>query len=790
MISALDRKLIRDLLSLRGQVITIALVVACGISSYITMRTAYDSLVQSRDRYYLDTRFADVFASLERAPKPVARHLEAIPGVSRVDTRVVERVLVPLPNMPRPASGTVVGLEPREEGSRLNDVYIKSGRDIDPSRGDEILLLQAFAEAHGLQPGDDIDAVVNGTLRPLKIVGVALSPEYVLALAPGQLSYDPASVPVIWMNEKALAAAFQMEGSFNNVSFELEPGANGKQVLGDVDATLKAYGGFGAMLRDKQPSNYMLAGELLQLNNMAGFVPYLFLFVAALLVNVVLSRLVQLQRPEIATLKAVGYTPRAIAMHYLALVSVIVVGGAILGVALGAWFGSAMTEMYTSQWFRFPHPRYRLAPSAVAFSVGISIGSAVVGAWVSVSGVMRLPPAEAMRPPAPARYRRSALELVGLWDLLSPAARMIWREASRRPLRLLLSAAGISLATGLLVVARSMWDAMDHLMDVQFHQSMREDLTVTFMHPVPRRAISELAHIPGVFYAEGLRSVPVRIESGHRFRDSVLMGYPQDVRLRRLLSGDGQRYDLPEGGVMLTDKLGELLHLEVGDRVTLKLREGEWATRQATVTGFIDEPFGLQAHMRQTDLERLLRDSGAVNTALLHVDREQSADIEQRLKKLPAVAGVSSPHDFRKQFDEQSAAMIGVFTGIMTLFAAVIAIGVIYNNARVALSQRTRDLASLRVLGFTRREIAAILFGEQAIQVALAIPLGMLFGDWMANAMMSNADPEMYRMKVNVSERTYLFAIAVTLASAVASALILRRKIDRLDLIGVLKTRE
>lgn len=788
--SAIDRKLVRDLVSLRGQVITIALVVACGIASYVTMRTAYDSLVTSRDRYYLDYRFADLFATLERAPDSVVRHLESVRGVSRVDTRVVERVLVPMPEMPRPASGTIVGLDHREEGSRLNDVYLQKGREIDPNHQDEILLLQAFAEAHHLELGDRITAVINGTARSLKIVGIAMSPEYILALAPGQLSYDPAWVPVIWMNEAALAAAFRMEGGFNDVTFQLEPHANPREVANEVDEILEPYGGFGAVLREKQPSNYILQGELQQLDNMAGFVPYLFLLVAASLVNVVLSRLVQLQRSQIATLKAVGYTDGRIGLHYLELVSVIVLVGAALGVALGAWLGSEMTAMYTGMWFRFPQPDYVLGMRAVGFSVSISVGSALVGAWFSVRRVMQLPPAEAMRPPAPARYERSILERVGLWRWLDPAARMIWRELSRRPIRVLLSATGIALATGLVVVARSMWDAMDHLMTVQFHRSMREDLTVTLLKPVSERAVRELETLPGVFAAEGLRAVPVRLEAGHRFRDSSLMGYPSDVRMRRLLGAGAREYELSPGGVVLTEKLGDILDVAVGDRITVRLREGEWATRQVTVSGFVDEPFGLQAHMLMPDLERLMRDQGAVNTALLDVDPMYVEEVERRLKAMPVVANVSSPHDLKRQFDEQSAAMISVFTAIMVAFAAVIAIGVIYNNARVALSQRSRDLASLRVLGFTRREISAILFGEQAVQVALALPFGLVIGNWLSHAMLGNADPEMYRMEVVISERTYLFAVAVTLASAVASALILRRKLENLDLIGVLKTRE
>lgn len=788
--SVLDKKLLRDLAGLRGQVITIALVVACGITSYITLRSAYDSLLISRDEYYTEYYFADVFARLKRAPRSVANQLAAIDGVERVQTRVVEQVLVPMRQMTRPASGTIVSLDPRQRRFRLNDVYIKQGRGLEPGRHDEVLVIEGFALAHGLRPGDRLPVVINGTLRRLRIVGVALSPEYVMTLAPGQLSYDPAQTPVLWMNEEALAAAFRMEGAFNDVALTLQRSAAEREVLTQVDEILKRYGGFGAVGRDKQISNYMLQGELSQLDNMAGFVPYLFLFVAALLVNVVLSRLIQLQRGVIATLKAVGYRDLNIGLHYLKLVSVILFAGAVLGVGLGAWLGREMMALYTDEYFRFPNPRYRLGLDAVGFSVGISVAAAVAGAWLSVRQVVGLPPAEAMRPVAPARYRRSLLERVRLWNWLGPSFKMIWREASRRPLRLLLSALGISLAVAILVVGRSMWDSVTYLMDVQFHRSMREDLNVTLLNAKSTRGLSTLRHIPGVHYAEGLRTVPVRFRAGHRHRDASIIGYPADVRLRHLLDADARRHSIPERGLLLTTKLGELLDLQVGDQVTVELREGNWETREVPVVGFVDEPFGLAGHMNQRALSRLLRDGGAINTVLLEVDTDRLAAVEAELKQMPAIASVFSPLDFRRQFDEQSAAIIGVFTFIMTLFASVIAVGVIYNNARVALSQRNRDLASLRVLGFTRREIATLLFGEQAIQVLLALPLGLFLGHALARAMMANADPENYRLPVQVSSQTYVFAIAVTVISAAFSGWLLRRKLSKLDLIGVLKTRE
>lgn len=790
MVSALDRKLLRDLLTLRGQVVTIALVVACGISSYVTMRSAYDSLVFSRDQYYREFRFADMFAALKCAPMAARRELESIPGVQRVETRVMEQALVPLADQPRPASGTVVSVDGERRGHALNDIYLKRGRYLDPNHRDEVLLLDGFAEAHQIGPGDRIKAVINGKLRSLRVVGTALSPEYVMPIAPGEMTYDPSAVPVLWMSQEVLEALFNMKGAFNHAIFTLERGADVAAVRARVDAVLQRYGGFGAIARDKQASNYVLSGELQQLNSMANFVPYLFLFVAALLVNVVLSRLVQLQRAAIATLKAVGYPDRAIGFHYLKLVCVIVLLGAVLGVILGAWLGSALTELYTSRFFRFPDARYRLEARALVFSVGVSFGSAILGAWWAVKSVQALPPAEAMRPPAPARYRKSVLERLGFWNWFAPEFRMVWRELSRRPLRLLLSAVGIALAVGILVVARSMSDSIEYLLEVQFHRSMREDINVTFAEPVQDRAIAELGHISGVVLAEGMRVVPVRFRVGHRTRDSALVGYQETRQLRRLLDDRAREHEVPPEGVLLTQKLGELLEVRVGDWIWVDVREGDWRTERIRVAGFLAEPFGLAGHMDRRALSRLLNDTGPVTTALLVVDSQRSVHVERRLKQLPAVVAVSSPRDFKTHFKEQSGAMMGLFTLIFALFASTIAIGVIYNNARVAFSQRTRDLGTLRVLGFTHREIATILFGEQAVQVALAVPIGLLVGRWLSRAMMSTTDPEAYRMPVVVSTQTYLFAVAVTVASALMSALLLRRKLAKLDLIGVLKTRE
>jgi len=789
-VRALFKKLLRDLSRLSGQLITIALVVACGVASFVTLQANYDSLLRSRDAYYAKYRFAELFAHLERAPASFADRLETLPGVAQVETRVTERVMVPMPAMPRPATGTLVSLPDAGEPA-LNRVHLVAGRPLDPDASGEVLLVESFAKAHGLVPGDRIDVVIDGAMRTLDIVGLAMSPEYVLVLPAGEMVINPKRVAILWMSESQAAAAVDMAGAFNDVSIRLQPGANSTAVKSLVDEMLRPYGSIGAITRDRQISNMVLEGELAQLEGMATVVPFIFLGVAAFLLNVVLARLANLQRSQIATLKAVGYTDFSIALHYLEMVMVVVLVGSVVGLGVGAWLGEAMLDFYTGLFFRFPNAEFTMRVDTALVAIGVSLLSAGLGVLSAVMRVARMPPAEAMRPPAPARYTKTPLERIGLFRFLGPATRMILREVQRRPLRVLLSSVGIAAAIGIVVVGQFMDDSIGLLMDERIPRAMREDLRVSLMGPRPERTVRELEHMDGVLRAEGLRTVGVRFKNGHRWRDVPVNGYPDDITLAQLVEGDGNIVPHPRGrGMLVTRKLAELLDVRVGDTVELEMLEGDRPTRRIQVDGLVDEAFGLQGHMDLGALHRLMREGDVVNTVLLQVDPAQRVAITEKLKEQPWVLSVSSPRDFRTQFEEQSGAMMDVYALIITIFAVIIAVGVIYNNTRVALSQRNRDLASLRVLGYTQAEIAAILFGEQAIQLVLAMPIGALLGNAMVEGIMSTTDPETYRMPVLISYKSYIFSFLVATAAALISALLVRRKLASLDLIEVLKTRE
>ena len=786
--TTLNRKLLRDLWHLRGQVIAISLVVACGIAALVTTRTAYDSLLISQATYYADYRFADVFASLKRAPNALAARIGAIPGVGVVRPRIVFDVTLDVPGLAEPATGRLVSI-PERRVPMLNDLYLRRGRYIEPGRRDEVIVGEAFATANHLDVGDRLGAVLNGRWQQLRIVGIALSPEYVYEISKSDIFPDNRRFGVLWVSGAAMGPAFNMDGAFNDVVLSLAPGAIEAEVIARLDRLLERYGGLGAYGRRDQISHRFLSDEIAQ-NRVSGtVVPAIFLGVAAFLLNIVLSRLVGMQRDQIAVLKAFGYDHLTVALHYLQFALVAVLLGALGGTGLGLWLGALINRMYV-QFYRFPVLRYEPGIQVVALATAVAGGAALLGALGAVRRALALPPAEAMRPEPPERFRAGVLERSGLRRWLSSPARMIVRNILRRPTRAALSVLGMACAVGILIVGRYFVDAVRYLADVQFRIVQRDDVTVVFHDPLPARARYDLQHLPGVLGVEPFRAVPVRLRFAHRTRRVALMGLDPRSELHRMIGKDLQPLEVPPDGVLLTTKLAEILGVVRGDTLTVEVLEGERPVRLVPVAGVVDELIGLSAYMARASLSRLLREGGAVSGAFLAVDAAAAPDLYADLKRMPAVSAAAIREVALASFEATLARSLGIFTTVLVVFACVIAVAMVYNAARIALSERGRELASLRVLGFTRAEVAVLLFGEQAILTLLAIPLGYLLG-YQACALMAAAYQwELFRLPLVVQSDTYAFALLVVVLAAAGSGIVVRRRLDRLDLVEVLKTRE
>jgi len=787
-VRALERKLLRDLWHLRGQAAAIALVVACGVATVVTARVGYESLRESQAAYYAEYRFADVFVALERAPESVRTALAAIPGVAAVETRIVAEVTLDVPGLAESATGRLVSI-PAPRAPILNDVHLRRGRWIEPGRPDEVIASEAFAAANRLEIGDRIGAVLNGRWQTLRIVGIGISPEYVYEIQGTNLFPDNKRFGVLWMGRDALGPAFDLDGAFDEASFVLARGAREADVIDRVDRILDRYGGLGAFGRKDQISHSFLSDEIRQNQVFGTVLPAIFLGVAAFLLHIVLARLVATQREQIAVLKAFGYSSLDVGLHYLGMALACVVVGSLVGAAFGLWWASAINRLY-AEFYRFPVLRFAPSATVVAIGIGVSAAAAFAGALSAVRRVVALPPAEAMRPEPPASFRAGRLEETRVYRRLPASARMIARNLGRRPGRAALSVLGMALAVAVLIVGRSFVDAIDFLSTFQFRSVQREDVTVMFHDPRPARARHEIESLPGVLRSEPFRVVPARLRHGHAERRVALFGLEAGSELRRVLDADGRRVALPREGAVLTEKLAEILGVRAGDELRVEVLEQGRPVRTVRVAGVANELIGLNAYMDAAALHRLMREGESISGAFLAVDPAAEAALHRELKRLPAVAGATTRLAALRGFDETLAKSLGVFTTVLVVFAAVIAAAMVYNAARIALSERGRELASLRVLGFTRGEVSVLLLGEQALLTAAAIPLGFAIGYRLCAAVVGAYQWEFFRMPLVVSTRTYGFAVAVVLAAALLSALAVRRRIDRLDLVAVLKTRE
>jgi putative ABC transport system permease protein len=789
-VKAIDIKLWRDLRRLRAQMVTIAVVVAIGVAGFVGMFSVHESLKASRDAFYRDNRLADVFANVKRAPVVLRDRLATIDGVAEVKLDVVFDAQVDVPDIDAPVTGRFVGLDlarVHAGGQGLNALTLKQGRWPEVGRELEALVSDRFATARGLKPGDRVHAILNGSRQTVLVAGTAVTPEYVFATRGG--APDDEVFGIWWIDAERMTQAFDMQGAFNQVALRLDAGVPVQRVIDAVDRLLEPYGAIGAVGRDRQLSAKIVADELAQMKVMGTVLPSIFLAVAMFILNVVLSRQVATQRPQIAALKALGYGDGMIAWHYIQLAVVIAGLGVVAGLALSVWIGKLMLGLY-AEVFRFERLDYVTEPWLVGVSTAIAAAAATLGAWTAIHAVVRLKPAQAMQPPAPPAYQPTLIERLGFGHRVSAGALMVIRNFERRPLRAAFTVTGISLAVALQISGAFWLDAIGHIVDVQFRQVQQGDVLVDFHQPVPVTVARDLRRLPGVLDAEPYRYEPVRVHARGGSDDALAAGYVPDARLLRVIDEQRGPLPVPEHGVMVTALLARALGIERGDTVTLEFRLWNRTRVDVQVVDVVHAMFGKQVFMALPTMNRLARDGDGVADAALQVDPNRMPEFWAAVKAAPTINAVFDKASSMASFNETTSRNMGVFSAILTLFAVAMAVGITYNAARIALSERAWELASLRVLGMTRAEVSVLLLAELGAELLLALPIGAAAGWALATLLMKLMASDNIDFPVVIEPSTYAVAALTVLAAGAASALLVRRQVDRLDLVAVLKVRE
>ena len=777
----------RDFWRLRGQVFAIALVVASGVALLVMALSSVTSLSETTQAYYDRYAFAEVFAGAKRAPERVADQIASLPGVRAVETRVTALTTIDVAGMDEPVMAQLMSV-PENGGPVLNRFALQSGRSVQPGTDDEAVLLEPFAEAHGLLPGDVIHVLMNGTRRPVRVVGIALSPEFVYAIAPGGLMPDDKRFGVLWMAREGLAAAYDMKGAFNDVSLALLRGTDPEEVITGLDALLKRHGGTGAIARKDHISNWFLMNELDQQRTMSTILPTVFLSVSAFLTNMVLARLIAMERREISLLKAFGYTNAQVGWHYAKLAIAMTLLGVLLGWVGGTALGRLNTELYSTL-YRFPFLFFRPSGLEFAISAVTALGAGLIGALLAVRGALTLAPAEAMRPPSPDSFRSGGLP-PALTRLLDSPTRIILRHILRAPGRAAVTVLGVAMSLAVLITAMQWSPSIYHLVNSHFRDSQRQDVMIGFADPKGMTAEYALSNLPGVMDVEPMRFVAADITAGRVTHRGSLTGMPEDAHLQVVHDTRGWHVPVPQSGVVLGTLLADKLGVGPGDMLSVEVLERDHPVFDVRVSGVHETWIGTPAYISLSELNRHLGDPPSFAYASLLVDPARQADLLGALRDLPGLAAVMVKQTAIDEMFETIGESILIFTGFFILFSATLAYGVVYNAARIALSERGRELATLRVLGFSRLEVSYILIGETALLVLAALPLGCILGTGLVWLIVQTFETELFRLPFYLPPTVYGSAILIILAASTVSAALVRRRLDRLDLISVLKTRE
>lgn len=784
---ALHRKALRDLWLMRGQALAIALVIASGIAMLVMSQATLDSLRNTAAQLYLDDRFSDVWSQLKRAPNSVADRLRELPGVAEVETRIAAGAKVEVQGFDESVLASVISL-PSNGQPLQNHLHLRVGRVFLPDAADEIVISDAFAEAHRLTPGHKLRLTINGRAQWFTVAGIATSPEFLNQVGPSGLP-DYKRFVIVWMPQATLQAAMNMQGAFNQVTLKLTAHTNEREVIDALDALLARYGGEGAVGRMNQVSYRSLYDELQSLGVMARLFPAIFLAVAAFLLNVVFKRLIGMQRDQVAILKAFGYSTHQVALHYGLIVTLICLLGTALGVALGFWMGTLLTQVYKEH-FRLPVLHFAVNPSVIAAGAAVSLLAALAGTGHSVYAAAGEPVAQAMRAPAPDRFRHTLAERIGIWRWLSQPTRIIWRQLERKPGKALFSIIGLAFAGGLVVMSAFQLSSITYMIDADTRLGHHQDVSVRLTDIKPYRALYELRALPGVLQVEGQRSVGVRLYSAQRRKLTTLHGLPANGTLRHLINSKLQVVPLPPNGLVINSYLAEILNVGVGDWIWVEVMEGRRQMLRLPITQLVHTDLGIDTYMDLDALNRVLGDGLVVNSALLTAESTALSALQRELDRRPFIASTQSRLASIRAFFDTIAKTSNIFTWIAVLMGAVVNFGVVYNAARIALAERARELASLRILGFTQGEVSYILLGEQALLVLVSLPLGALVGNGLALFFAHSMRSEYYRIPVVLPPSAYALSALITLVSAIVSALAVHWRIRQLDLIGVLKTRE
>ncbi|MFZ5597034.1 MAG: ABC transporter permease [Bacillota bacterium] len=787
------KKLYRTIWQIKGQFFSLVAVVALGITTYICMSTTYYNLEVCKKIFYQECNFADYYFQVIRAPEQVVAQIERVPGVTMVNGRIVKDVSL-IKQDRQKAKVRIVSYQFPEE-KKINRLHMFSGRMFEDSASASQLTAivdSQFAAANNLTSGSTLNVLSNGKAVPLTVIGTATSPEFTYPVKDiATMLNDPTSFGVVTLPHKQAQGLLDMEGQINSIIIRISPGSDENRIKESIKAILLPYGYQGEYPQKDQSSNSYINSQLDQLGAETRVIPTLFLIVAAAIQFIMLGRMIKMQRLQIGIMKALGYKNYQIIWYYTSYALVIGFLGTVIGIGLGFLLSIYLTNVYL--WFyNLPHYSYNISLSLTVKALVIGMGAGLLSGWLATRRIVKISPAESMRPEPPTQGRKIIFEQwTAFWQRLEPSWKMTLRGIGRNRMRFWVTVMGVSFAVGLLVVAMFFNDSINYSRQMAFYTEQKSDLTAKFAQPVEINEAAQLSGIHGVAVAEPVLEVPVRISANHKFSDVILIGYYPDSRLKTIEGVDGQRLSIPGEGITVSRKTAEKLGIGVGDQVQIetKLGIGENHISSCRVMGISRQVAGKNSAASLDTVNKMLQEHNLITGVMLKTDPGLYDKVEREISDIPGVYDIVSREKEVENFNRNMDS-IRTSVWILTGFAILLGCAIIFNSSLISFGERQRELATLRVVGMKSLEIAAVLRNEVILQCLLGLLAGFPLGRLMAEGVARIVSGEVYELQAVVSLQTYTISTFLTMAFVFAGYLIAVRGIKNLDFLEILKNRD
>lgn len=778
----------RDIKSNLGQYVAVIVVIIIGISLYNALYMSYHNLKNSTDYYYSEYRLPHIFVRLNRCPEGVISRISAIEGVSQVQGRIVRDVSLDVPGYGEKAYARIISV-PTDNKGALCRLFIEEGRYITGPPEGKVLVEKQFFEYHGLKTGDVLYPVINGKKVEMRVQGKVMSPEYIYPVPSAQqLMPDTGGFAILYVNHSFAQQLFGYEGMVNDIGIRLDSDDKVEEVKNILEDMLKNYGLIDIVERENQVSNKMLESELTQLESMAFLFPVLFLLVASIVIYMLLLRMVENQRRQIGVLMAMGYGKGSILAHYIRYALFIALTGSIAGGILGIWAGRALT-LYYLVYFNIPVLQVKVYYNTLLTGILMSAGFCCVAGFNAAKRVLSITPAQAMRPPAPVKGSRWIGErFIPFLRKIEISWRLTFRNLWRNKKRTAFTTFGIAITVAILISTVFFMDAFEFMFDEAFGGNQKYDYKIIFTRNMGEEVIGNLQEFKEVDVAEPIGEYPFSLTNGWREEGAIVIGLNRDTKLYSLKDLEDREVSIPEKGILLSDVLARRLGVKPGDTVTLESPYKPGVKREVKVADIVSQYLGFNGFMDIKYLGSILNEGYVTNGAIIDI-KYGSEEFLKRLKDMPYIQKFDTPtgqmEEYMKYLD-----LMYAYLAVVILFGTIMGFAIIYNTTTINIMERKRELASLRVMGFSKRQVAELIFNENVAVSVLGIIVGLPMGRLMAAGIINNLGEEIIKIPLVIYPRTYLMAVVTVFIFVFLAQLANMRRISKLDLVEVMKSRE